>query len=39
MKISRKIADELEKINWVNEDDKIPNWKECKERLHKKYGR
>lgn len=39
MKISRKIADELEKINWINEDDKIPNWKECKERLHQNYGR
>ncbi|MFF2286665.1 hypothetical protein [Peribacillus butanolivorans] len=37
MKISRKIADQLEKINW--EDDNIPNWKECKKLLHKKYGR
>lgn len=37
MKISRKIADQLEKVNW--EDDKIPNWKDCKELLNKSYGR
>lgn len=37
MKISRKIADELEKINW--EADNIPNWKECKQRLHMNFGR
>jgi hypothetical protein len=37
MRISRKIAQELEKINW--ESDRIPRWSECKERLHKHYGR
>jgi len=39
MKISRNIADELEKINWEVENEDIPNWKECKERLHQNYGR
>ncbi|KIL35066.1 hypothetical protein SD71_15530 [Cohnella kolymensis] len=37
MRISRKIADDLEKINW--ESDRIPSWSESKERLHKHYGR
>lgn len=37
MKISRNIADELEYINW--EADNIPTWNECKERLHKNFGR
>ncbi|MDX8361462.1 antibiotic biosynthesis monooxygenase [Cytobacillus sp. IB215316] len=37
MKISRKIADELEKVNWEN--DSIPAWEECIERLHQHYGR
>ncbi|MRG87183.1 DUF3291 domain-containing protein [Salinibacillus xinjiangensis] len=36
MKISRNIADELQYINW--EGDQNPSWKECMERLHKKYG-
>ena len=37
MKISRNIADELESINW--DADNIPTWDECKERLHKNFGR
>lgn len=37
MKISRNIAYKLELIYWVAEA--IPTWNECKERLHKKYGR
>ncbi|WP_409292510.1 DUF3291 domain-containing protein [Peribacillus sp. SCS-37] len=37
MKVSRKIADELEFINWEAGDN--PTWDECKERLHHKYGR
>ncbi|PLT27917.1 hypothetical protein [Peribacillus deserti] len=37
MKISRKIASELESLNW--EGDHHPSWSECKERLHIKYGR
>ncbi|MEH6939790.1 DUF3291 domain-containing protein [Bacillus sp. JJ664] len=39
MKISRNIADELEKINWEVENEKIPNWMECMEQLHQHYGR
>ncbi len=30
MKISRNIADELEKINWEVENEQTPNWKELK---------
>lgn len=37
MKVSRKIADELESINW--EADSKPSWAECKRRLHNKPGR
>lgn len=37
MKISRNIADKLELINW--EVEAIPTWNECKDRLHKKFGR
>lgn len=37
MKASRKIADELEYISWEAND--IPDWKECKQRIHKNFGR
>jgi heme-degrading monooxygenase HmoA len=37
MKVSRKIADQLEKLNW--EDDHIPDWQECMELLHNHYHR
>lgn len=37
MQASRKIADELEYISW--EADEIPNWKECQQRLHQRFGR
>jgi len=37
MKLSIKITDELESINWEAEDK--PTWDECKDRLHKKFGR
>ncbi|WP_053365734.1 DUF3291 domain-containing protein [Bacillus sp. FJAT-27245] len=37
MKISRNIADKLELVNW--EAESIPSWNECKDRLHKKFGR
>lgn len=37
MRVSKSIADELEAINW--EADNKPSWDECKERLHKNFGR
>ena len=37
MKISRNIADKLESINW--EEDTIPSWNECKDRLYMRFGR
>ncbi|MBE7104452.1 hypothetical protein FT637_15750 [Bacillus cereus] len=37
MKIARKIASELEYMNW--EHDTIPKWDNCKKVLHNKYGR
>lgn len=37
MKISRHLADKLELVNW--EAEAIPTWNECKDRLHKKFGR
>ncbi|MBM7691573.1 heme-degrading monooxygenase HmoA [Peribacillus deserti] len=37
MKVSRKIASELESMNW--EADHQPPWDECKERLDNKFGR
>jgi heme-degrading monooxygenase HmoA len=37
MKVSRKLADELEYIHWESEN--IPAWDDCKRKLHAEYGR
>ncbi|MFC0189573.1 hypothetical protein ACFFJY_14810 [Fictibacillus aquaticus] len=37
MKVSRRIANELEKVNF--EGEKIPSWKEAQGILHEHYGR
>ncbi|MFC3039197.1 DUF3291 domain-containing protein [Virgibacillus xinjiangensis] len=37
MKRSRKMADQLEAVNW--ESDTLPGWKEGRARLYEKFGK